>query len=155
MVPRGILTVGVVLLMAAVASGCATIFTGTTNQVSINSDPPGAEVIVNGRMGVTPLTLDLPKGKTYTVTFSKPGYYQRTAVIGTKFQALFLGNLICTGLIGMIIDIATGAWMDLDPRTINVKLEPKGASKHSEAPEPQIYKEKIPWSDLPVISNLP
>ncbi|MGB0721910.1 MAG: SUMF1/EgtB/PvdO family nonheme iron enzyme [Gammaproteobacteria bacterium] len=40
----------------------------------LNSDPPGANVTVNGTFrGRTPITLELPSGRAHTLTFSKAG----------------------------------------------------------------------------------
>src|SRR5687768_187073 len=39
---------GLVLAVAAGQTGCATIFSGTSTKVRIESDPPGANVVVVG-----------------------------------------------------------------------------------------------------------
>ncbi|MBK8552797.1 MAG: PEGA domain-containing protein [Ignavibacteria bacterium] len=55
-------------------SGCATIFSGGSEDVSLESDPPKAKVLLNGsNMGKTPLTLSLKKGKSYLIEFVKEG----------------------------------------------------------------------------------
>jgi hypothetical protein len=43
------------LLAVVFASGCATLFQGTNEEIMVQSDPPGAQVSVNdGRNGTTP-----------------------------------------------------------------------------------------------------
>lgn len=53
-------------------SGCATIITGTTQEVSFQSNPDGAQVSVSGRiLGRTPLTMNLKKKKDKLLYFKK------------------------------------------------------------------------------------
>ena len=61
-------------------TGCASIFTGTTQTVQVNSTPSGANVSVSGLdRGQTPLPVVLKKGSNgETVTLSLPGYQQKT-----------------------------------------------------------------------------
>ena len=53
-------TLGVLILVVAftvMSSGCATLLSGTSQNVTINSNPPGAHVKIGYQSGITPITL--------------------------------------------------------------------------------------------------
>lgn len=59
----------------ALCAGCATIFTGTRQDVDIDSQPSGAEVFVNGDfVGKTPLTLSLLREEPPLLVLKEEGY---------------------------------------------------------------------------------
>lgn len=58
-----------------------------TGALRIDSEPRGASVTVNGqKQGTTPVLLNLPAGKSYSITLSFPGYktWQRTVNLNKK-----------------------------------------------------------------------
>lgn len=118
------LMIGLTLLLVV---GCASIMTGTSQQVSFASDPSGAKVDIqpSGFQGTTPFTVDLKKGRGYIATARKEGYEKAVQSIGTTFNGWFIGNILLGGIIGMIVDLADGAYMNLDRDTVNFRLEPK------------------------------
>ena len=67
--------------------GCATILTGSSALVSINSTPSSANVEITRSDGIvvgqgqTPMTVKLGKGKDYTVTISLDGYQTQTVPV--------------------------------------------------------------------------
>ena len=69
-------------IVAALAmSACTSI---TEEQITINSSPEGALVMINDEiMGVTPLSISLPKSNTYEVTFIKEGYKNQTMTLAS------------------------------------------------------------------------
>src|SRR4051812_24116593 len=97
------LMIGVValcaVLVAGLGAGCATMFTGNSQQVTVSSQPPGARVIVNGGYsGVTPVALLLKTERDYLVTLQHPGYQDTTAPVFREFNpvaALNLFSLVC------------------------------------------------------------
>jgi len=104
-------------------TGCASIFTGTTQTVQVNSTPSGANVSVSGLdRGQTPLPVVLKKGSNgETVTLSLPGYQQKTFQPQTVFNPISILNL--WGILGWGIDAATGAMWKYDPTFYNVSLQ--------------------------------
>ena len=104
-------------------TGCASIFTGTTQTVQVNSTPSGANVSVSGLdRGQTPLPVVLKKGSNgETVTLSLPGYQQKTFQPQTVFNPVSILNL--WGILGWGIDAATGAMWKYDPTFYNVSLQ--------------------------------
>jgi PEGA domain len=56
-------------------SSCATLFKGTRQEVSFNSNPQKAEVWVNGaKLGETPVSLKLESKKDHTIEFKMEGF---------------------------------------------------------------------------------
>lgn len=107
--------------------GCASIITGTSQQVSFSSDPSGAKVIIqpSGMQGTTPFTAKLKKGKSYIATAKKEGHEKAVQSIGTSFNGWVFGNLLFGGIIGLIIDVADGAYLNLDRDNVDFQLEKK------------------------------
>ena len=114
----------VVVLISMLFSSCATIFTGSKENVQITSVPPAADVEVNGMSrGVTPISLNLKKGFTgQTITIKKEGYETKIFQPETSFNAVSVINLLF--IIGWGIDAATGAMMKYDPKAYEIKLVP-------------------------------
>lgn len=108
--------------------GCATIFKGSSQDIGINSNPQKATVKVKSMAGVevfsgtTPATVKLPKKKEYIVTIDMQGYKTSTVQITQTMEGWFWGNLICGGVLGMVIDYATGAMWNLEPEQVSVSL---------------------------------
>lgn len=125
------------ILAAAVAfglAGCASIFNGQTQPVSIQSVPDGATISVSNRAGekvhsgTTPLTVTLKRGagyfksEVYTIAYSKPGYATKEVVISGTMSGWYIGNLLLGGLVGMLaVDPVTGAMYNL-PETVSGEL---------------------------------
>ncbi|MDE0709351.1 MAG: PEGA domain-containing protein [bacterium] len=108
--------------------GCATILTGTSAPVSINSSPGSATVEIKRtdgilvEQGMTPMTATLAKGKEYTVTISLDGYQSQTVpVLKAGLEPTAFCNL--GGIVGWAVDFSTGAMYKLEPTSINVELK--------------------------------
>ena len=111
-------------------SGCATIFNGQTQAVSIQSVPEGADISVTNsagekiHTGVAPVTLTLKRGagyfrpESYTIRFAKAGFPDKEVTVTGSMSGWFIGNILFGGLIGMLaVDPVTGA-MYVFPDTI-------------------------------------
>ena len=60
------------MFAALAVSACSSI---TEDQITINSEPQGAVVVINNEVvGVTPATISLPRDGVYEVTLSRKGY---------------------------------------------------------------------------------
>lgn len=115
--------------IASLCASCATITRGTTEQIQIVSDPPGAEARTSmGFVCVTPCTLQAGRKDEFTVTVSKPGYEPVEVAVTTKVNpgggAAFAGNVLVGGLVGMAADASTGAGLDHSPNPVDVTLVP-------------------------------
>jgi hypothetical protein len=107
-------------------AGCATIFDGTTQTLTFDSTPSGAEVHLNGVIiGKTPFSTQVKRGKGNVLTFKKEGYEDRVLPMVTTMNLTFLGNLVTGGLFGTTTDSATGAINKYEPGQYMVSLVKK------------------------------
>ncbi len=112
------LPLAVAVLMS---SGCATVISGRTADVAIDSSPREADVTVVDHQGtvvartITPGQVKLKRGRKwlrpakYQAVFEKPGYETTHAPIDSKFNPWAIGNLALGGGLGVGVDLATGA----------------------------------------------
>ena len=115
--------VALIALSIVLTSGCATIVKGTTQGVSISSDPPGADVNVDGAfVGQTPLSVEMERKRDHLVTIERSGYESRTVPVVKSVGGAVWGNVLAGGLIGWGVDATSGAQYDLSPATISVRL---------------------------------
>ena len=117
------------VVLALVAVGCATIMKGSDQEVRINSSPAGAKVTIKTVGGVTvyegttPVKTKIPKKNQYVVTVSMQGYKDATANITQEsIEGWFWGNILCGGIIGIIVDATNGAMHHLGPEEVMVSL---------------------------------
>jgi hypothetical protein len=114
----------VMVVVTLYFASCATLFKGTTQEVHFNSNPQKAHVIVNGAdMGETPVALKLETKKTYNIEFRAEGYEPKTYTISNHVGAGWIILDVFAGLVGVIIDAATGAWYSLDQSNVDAVLE--------------------------------
>ena len=105
-------------------AGCAAIFKGNSSKLDTNSDPKGAKVYVDGNyMGETPIRLKLESKRTYNIEFRKDGFKSKSYNITNHVGGGWIVLDVLCGLVGVIVDAATGAWYDLDQKNINAVLE--------------------------------
>jgi len=123
---------------ALVLSGCASIFSGSTQQVTITSQPPGANISVANSAGATvhtattPATLTLNRGagyfrsESYKVVVQKEGFAPKELTLTASLNGWYLGNILFGGLIGMLaVDPVTGAMYSF-PDSVSATLEAQG-----------------------------
>lgn len=126
--------VAVLLMPIICLTGCATIVGKDVFPLTINSTPDGASISIvdeNGKKmftGTTPSTVTLSAGesyfhaKSYTITFSKPGYADQYATVKATISGWYFGNILLGGLIGMlIVDPISGKMWKLQP-DVNANL---------------------------------
>lgn len=105
--------------------GCATLVDGTTQVVTFNSTPPGAEVLVSGSpIGVTPVSTQVKRSKNQIVTVRKEGFAEQHVTLQTKLNTTFWGNFITGGTVGSITDGISGAAIEYAPNTYFITLPP-------------------------------
>lgn len=119
---------GAVLVSAAAVlatAGCGVIFGGTRQSVRVES-APGAAMITTSPSTTTyttPTTISLERRNNYTLTFEKEGYAPADLEIQRKLRGGILVLDILTGLVGVVVDAATGGWYKLEPKMATVSLE--------------------------------
>jgi hypothetical protein len=125
---KSLIVLFLIILITTFFVGCATIMHGTTQEVSITSSPEAADVTVKTAggvisfTGITPATVELPRKDEYDVFINLAGYQEETVHINKEFDSIYLGNILCGGIIGLIIDASNGAMNKLEPSVINVSL---------------------------------
>jgi hypothetical protein len=119
------LNYAIALSLAFSTTGCATIFTGTRQNVTINSMEPESEVYVNNAFkGKTPAKFKVnKKGKDEIITVKKEGYVSQDLKVQKGFNAVAILNLL--NPIAWGIDLLTGAVNRVAPNEYTIKLEKK------------------------------
>jgi len=94
--------------------GCATLFSGPTQQVGVRSKPAGAQVFVNGRrIGTTPAMAVVSRWGSHRVRIEMPGYQPYAVKLEKRFNGNASANLFIGG-VWIIIDALTGAIFELE-----------------------------------------
>ncbi|MBE3602834.1 hypothetical protein IMX07_04265 [bacterium] len=105
------------------AAGCATIFTSSTEHVTVNSDPSGANFQYGPFNGTTPAQIEVPKKALASfATFSKPGYQTTTVPVVTGIQGATWWDILFP--IGFVIDFVSGNANKLETPVITATLTP-------------------------------
>ena len=106
-------------------TGCATLLQGSTQMVQIRSDPPGATatVLPERETLVTPGEIDLARKQVHTVVFELACYEPATGYLDRVDSKAAYLNLIFGGLVGLFVDLDSGAAYSLTPDPLRVVLE--------------------------------
>ena len=95
----------VVLMMivftAFVFTSCATILSGTSDEITFNSDPGGASIMLDGlKLGKTPATVSIkrPGFGNKEITLKLDGYEDRTFMLQKEFNVMAICNRWHSGL---------------------------------------------------------
>jgi len=120
---------GLLLVTSILTSSCATIMLGTTQEVSISSNPTGAMVTNNGlQLGKTPVVADLKRKGNHRIKIELEGYHPYEVMLSRSVSGWLFGNIIFGGIPGLIIDVITGGMYILKPEQIQAELKKQGAS---------------------------
>ncbi len=125
-------------------SGCASIFEGTTQQISVNTTPPGARCTfwrngaLIGDVPVTPGAARIDKTKDeLVIVCTKPGYTAASFVNKSGLAMATLANILTAGL-AWAVDSSRGADNKYQGE-VNLSLAPAGTAAPAGVfiPEPQ------------------
>jgi hypothetical protein len=122
-------------LAAAVGTtGCGLIFTSSSTPVTLETDPPGANITIDGQpIGKTPLTVEVSNRRDHIVTFQlgqgAPTACHLTASTGAGWVLLD----IMGALIPVIIDAVSDGWTTLDQTRCHARIQ-TGEGAPSAAP---------------------
>ena len=119
------------LLVAILLStgGCATLFSGSSDEVTFESDPPGAMVRVDGiDKGETPVTVSVDRDAVWfsdrkEIEMIKDGYEDRSFEMQTEWVPISILNMF-TG-VGWAVDVYTGNMWKAQPTSYDMELEEK------------------------------
>lgn len=126
---RLVIMVGIAVLVA-LTSGCSTLTKGTSQTVTVNTDPPGAVCALtrDGKslavVNPTPGSVSISKSSAaISVDCKKDKYVDAAGTMASEFQAMTFGNVLFGGLIGVAIDAASGATHEYPP-IVTITLTP-------------------------------
>jgi len=114
------------LLLLLVVPGCATLFSAGPDRVPITTNPQGATVFVdNMPVGQTPLLVALDRDHSSgVIRIELPGFAPIMMVRSKSINGWFWVNLCTTGIIGIVVDLATGNVKGFDDDPIAIGLTP-------------------------------
>jgi hypothetical protein len=117
-----IITLSIALVLLP---SCATILTGTKQNVRINSIPEGAKIEINGAyMGITPAKIKLRKAYSAPIiSLKKEGFETKSFSPTQTLQLISLLNLLDP--IAWGIDALTCSLKKYSPGEYTIELEPK------------------------------
>ncbi|MDB5416465.1 MAG: hypothetical protein JWR10_4800 [Rubritepida sp.] len=120
----------IALLGLVLTSACATITTGTSQSITVTSEPTQAicqvhrEGLLVGAVNPTPGTLTVSRSsRDMTVRCERAGHQPGVAALPANFQAMTLGNILFGGLIGLAVDASSGA-ISQYPAAVHVTMVP-------------------------------
>lgn len=118
---------GFILLL----SGCATLFTGTDDDIRFESDPAGAMVFINGiEKGTTPTTVSVKRSiNDVNIALQLDGYETRQFVLEKEFNKASFFNLF--NVLFWAVDAVSGSLMKHAPQYYEVTLRPNGVVQQS------------------------
>jgi hypothetical protein len=109
------------LLAVLFASGCATLFRGTSQDLQVDSTPSGAlATLSDGQSCTTPCTMRIGRGTAYNVKFAKEGCDTQVQLVSPHIAG---SGVVEAVLLGGIIDFADGAVYDAEPNPLNSGLQ--------------------------------
>lgn len=126
-----------IVAVAAGTSACSSIVDGTTQKITVNTNPPGADCGLKRQDSVfvhvnpTPGTVTVDKTKyDITIICNKEGYQETTFLNHSGVAGATLGNIVLGGGIGWAIDSADGADNKYES-PVNMTLNPMPAKETS------------------------
>ena len=124
---KKLLRVIAIMLCPILLTSCATIISGKTQSLPVSTNPTGAKVTVNGVKQLSPCILVLDRNiPAYTIVIEKEGYATHTFQLKRGVNGWVFGNIIVGGIIGIVIDAATGSMYQFYPGSIDHSLVPEG-----------------------------
>jgi hypothetical protein len=118
------------LALASGAAACASVVSGTSQTLTLDTVPAGADCSLTrkglfvGRVNPTPGTVTVQRTRDeITVSCAHDGYETGTFVNKSGLEAATFGNIIFGGLVGVAIDSASGANNKYDA-TMRITLAP-------------------------------
>mgnify|MGYP001605983030 CR=1 FL=1 len=112
-----------VLLCPMLLCSCATIISGKSQNISINTTPDEATITINGISQTSPCVFVLDRSvAAYYVKIEKQGYKPVTITLTRGLNGWIFGNLLVGGIIGFAVDCVTGSVNEFNPSNINQSL---------------------------------
>lgn len=142
------------LAIALMSTGCASIFSGSTQDITIRTTP-GAKYTISDSYGRTVASGDTKGTATiergvsyfsphaYKARITKPGHRPKTIDIEPGMNPWYFGNILLGGVVGMlIVDPITGSMYKFYPDNIDAQLDP--IDNASTTPQEQVPSQLQP-----------
>lgn len=119
------------LLILLLTANCASIINGTTQEVTINSDPAGAKLVIDNRLyEKSPVVIDVSRKKDIAGRLKKDGYEDESFIIERRFSKwAYLDFLIPPAF---IFDLYTGGAYVFEKDRYYVEMEFEKKPKQEE-----------------------
>jgi|GEM_PF-2378450 len=115
------------LVCALVGSGCATIVSGRNQDIHVTSNPPGVKVKADNGVEVTaPGDVTLARNKPHTLLAHCEGSEPQRRELECGVNGWLFGNILFGGLIGIVVDMASGAHGELSPKAVHFDFTEAG-----------------------------
>lgn len=119
------------LAVSLLATSCATIVSGSKQNVKFASNPSAATIFIDEvEVGKTPFEIKLARKSEHQVMIKLEGYQTYQTTLTKKFNGWFVGNILIGGIIGIIVDPITGAMYNLSPKEVNAEMAKGTAFTH-------------------------
>jgi hypothetical protein len=132
-------TLAAVAMMAGVG-GCASVISGTSQTLTLDTVPSGADCslsrkgLVIGRVNPTPGGVYVQRTHDdITVSCTKEGYQTGSFLNKSGLEAATFGNIILGGLVGVFVDAASGANNKYDEK-MRIVLAPTDETLRATSP---------------------
>ncbi len=111
------------LITTIALTGCASMFSGNTDEININSANPDTLVYVNGKLiGRGNVTTTVARGEKHEIRAAAAGCESTVQTTGLGFDATSLvGCLIDFCVISVPLDFAIGGARKVSPRSYSVQ----------------------------------
>ena len=107
---------------------------GTKDQITVVSDPAGAEVTSNEtKEGPTPVTFTVPSKQDLNITVAKAGYQPEDLQDPASFRWGYEAWSFIEWVIPMVVDLSDGAAWGHDQLTMTAHLAPNGQATSAAA----------------------
>ncbi|MCF7952071.1 MAG: PEGA domain-containing protein [Spirochaetaceae bacterium] len=111
------------LLLLVLFSSCATVFKGTTQEITFETSPSGAKVYLDGDMvGTTPVTMPLKKNKYKSFRVELEGYQTIQRQMDKEYDLVALLNIFWDY---STTDMLTGAAFEYAKNAYYIELQKK------------------------------
>ena len=115
----------IILIIISLLMSCATVITGSSEDINIQSTPKGAQIMINNVFkGETPVSINLDSRKNYFIEVISEGYQTHNEIIYSTRTNWLWGNTayLTFGLFGLILDVASGSDYTLGKDSLDISL---------------------------------
>lgn len=139
------------IICTILMSNCATIFTGTKDTISFNSNPEGAVVFKDGlEICKTPCRIPVRRSlNDVDIEFKLDGYETRIFTLDKEFNLVSVVNL--GNLFGWAVDAVSGSIMKYDRKAYELDL--KKINREASSPDEIHINTRTKTVDLYVIGK--